>query len=51
MIKIFFTAMLLMNMIAIKSVAQDSYHEKYRPQAHFSPKEKWVNDPKWNGVL
>ena len=29
--------------------AQDTYHEMYRPQVHFSPKEKWVNDP--NGMV
>ncbi|WP_018617377.1 glycoside hydrolase family 32 protein [Segetibacter koreensis] len=27
----------------------DSYNEPYRPQIHFSPKEKWVNDP--NGMV
>jgi fructan beta-fructosidase len=26
-----------------------AYHEKYRPQIHFSPKEKWMNDP--NGMV
>jgi fructan beta-fructosidase len=25
------------------------YHESYRPQVHFSPKEKWMNDP--NGMV
>jgi fructan beta-fructosidase len=25
------------------------YHEPYRPQIHFSPKEKWMNDP--NGMV
>ena len=25
------------------------YHEAYRPQVHFSPKEKWANDP--NGMV
>ncbi|MGI8951328.1 MAG: glycoside hydrolase family 32 protein [Chitinophagaceae bacterium] len=25
------------------------YHEQYRPQIHFSPKEKWINDP--NGMV
>ena len=29
--------------------AQQLYHEMYRPQIHFSPKEKWVNDP--NGMV
>jgi fructan beta-fructosidase len=27
----------------------DTYHEPYRPQVHFSPKEKWMNDP--NGMV
>lgn len=25
------------------------YHEQYRPQIHFSPKEHWINDP--NGMV
>ena len=25
------------------------YKEKYRPQFHFSPEEKWMNDP--NGMV
>ena len=25
------------------------YHEQYRPQFHFSPREKWMNDP--NGLV
>ncbi|MEO5997267.1 MAG: glycoside hydrolase family 32 protein [Chitinophagaceae bacterium] len=28
---------------------QLSYNEPYRPQIHFSPKEKWMNDP--NGMV
>jgi fructan beta-fructosidase len=28
---------------------QTVYHEMYRPQIHFSPKEKWMNDP--NGMI
>jgi len=35
--------------ISMEAAAQDVYHEQYRPQVHFSPKEKWVNDP--NGMV
>ena len=27
----------------------DYYNEPYRPQFHFSPEEKWMNDP--NGLV
>jgi fructan beta-fructosidase len=30
-------------------IAQQLYHEQYRPQVHFSPREKWTNDP--NGMV
>ena len=29
--------------------AQQLYHEMHRPQIHFSPREKWINDP--NGMV
>ena len=29
--------------------AQETYHEQYRPQIHFSPKAHWMNDP--NGMV
>ena len=41
--------MCLVNVFALKCGAQDLYHELYRPQIHFSPKEKWINDP--NGMV
>ncbi|MEO8413630.1 MAG: glycoside hydrolase family 32 protein [Ginsengibacter sp.] len=39
----------LVNLFVLKSGAQQLYHEQYRPQIHFSPKEHWVNDP--NGMV
>ena len=32
-----------------ESKAQESYHEKHRPQIHFSPRAHWMNDP--NGMV
>lgn len=32
-----------------KSVAALAFNEKHRPQIHFTPKEKWMNDP--NGMV
>ena len=34
---------------ANKPPATTSYEEQHRPQIHFSPKEKWMNDP--NGMV
>jgi len=31
------------------SYGQEAYHESWRPQIHFSPKAKWMNDP--NGMV
>lgn len=36
-------------LIIITTKAQTLYHEQYRPQIHFSPKEHWINDP--NGMV
>jgi len=47
-----FTILLTFLMIALKTGAQEEekfYRELYRPQIHFSPKEKWMNDP--NGMV
>jgi len=41
--------MLITKAFISKSSAQGAYHETYRPQVHFSPKEKWTNDP--NGMV
>ncbi len=35
--------------ITKESKAQESYHEKHRPQIHFSPRAHWMNDP--NGMV
>jgi fructan beta-fructosidase len=43
---------ILFFMIGIVAKAQNDtavYHEQYRPQLHFSPKEHWMNDP--NGMV
>jgi fructan beta-fructosidase len=33
----------------VQPISAQSYHEQYRPQIHFSPKEHWMNDP--NGMV
>jgi sucrose-6-phosphate hydrolase SacC (GH32 family) len=39
------------NPSTVKQASQKTtgYQEKHRPQFHFSPKEKWMNDP--NGMF
>lgn len=46
---VFATAILLSAVLAKSSNAQQLYREKHRPQIHFSPREKWTNDP--NGMV
>ena len=46
---IFITAILIVSVFRHSLYAQSVYHEQYRPQIHFSPKEKWTNDP--NGMV
>lgn len=46
---VFATAMFISAVLAKSSNAQQLYREKHRPQIHFSPKEKWTNDP--NGMV
>ncbi len=40
---------LLLDFFVAKLAAQPLYHEQHRPQIHFSPREKWANDP--NGMV
>src|SRR5438105_3941938 len=47
--QVFIAVILLATALAKEAVAQKAYHEMYRPQIHFSPKEKWTNDP--NGMV
>jgi len=35
--------------VAEQAQVDTLFHEQYRPQFHFSPKEKWMNDP--NGMV
>ncbi len=37
------------NTVAAETVMSDYYTETYRPQFHFTPEEKWMNDP--NGMV
>ncbi|MBO0343182.1 glycoside hydrolase family 32 protein [Muricauda lutimaris] len=34
---------------SVQNQVESSYKEQYRPQFHFSPEEKWMNDP--NGLV
>jgi fructan beta-fructosidase len=43
------TYCLLIAAFSEAQIKNESYHELYRPQVHFSPKEKWMNDP--NGMV
>jgi fructan beta-fructosidase len=43
---IFFAAS---NTVKSQTDRPEAYNEPYRPQIHFSPKEKWMNDP--NGMV
>jgi fructan beta-fructosidase len=46
---IFITALFIAAVSTQFSYAQQVYKEMHRPQIHFSPKEKWTNDP--NGMV
>src|SRR5687767_4599868 len=46
---IFITSMLFTSVFVKTLKAQTFYKEPHRPQIHFSPKEKWMNDP--NGMV
>jgi fructan beta-fructosidase len=45
----FVTALIILTIYTGSLHAQHVYHEPHRPQLHFSPKEKWTNDP--NGMV
>ena len=60
--KILYSALILIVLISCREQAQNKtptvtsqkntmeyYNERYRPQFHFSPEEKWMNDP--NGLV
>jgi len=40
---------LINSLFVLTASSQEMYHEPHRPQIHFSPKEKWINDP--NGMV
>jgi fructan beta-fructosidase len=46
---VFVTACFLFTIFVEPLHAQQVYREMHRPQIHFSPKEKWTNDP--NGMV
>jgi len=44
-----FLLTIAISLSCITASAQPVYHEKYRPQLHFSPQAHWMNDP--NGMV
>ena len=42
--KIVFSFLSLSFISITNATAQETYHEQYRPQTHFSPKEHWEPD-------
>jgi fructan beta-fructosidase len=44
-----FLLTIALSLTSIVASAQPIYHEKYRPQLHFSPQAHWMNDP--NGMV
>ena len=48
-IKLLFLIMLLTNISFSQDNYKSNYNEPYRPQFHFTPESKWMNDP--NGLI
>ena len=48
-VKYFFVFFFIANAFYTQCKAQNAYHEQYRPQIHFSPKEYRTNEP--NGMV
>jgi fructan beta-fructosidase len=46
---IYYLITLLLMVCSLNAAAQQPYKEKHRPQFHFSPPAKWMNDP--NGMV
>src|ERR1700759_2891757 len=46
---LFIALLLLTDQLSNAQNKPFDYREPYRPQVHFSPKEKWTNDP--NGMI
>jgi len=45
----FAIGLLIASCSAVKKAPNSQYQEKHRPQIHFSPTSKWMNDP--NGMV
>ena len=48
-LKYIVVSLLITSCGAVKNIPYSEYQEQHRPQIHFSPKSKWMNDP--NGMV